>query len=124
MNTNIFKKLNLKPSFSSGVIEKTVFVSPCILLEIVKRPIVKHKNQGQTSIIKKLISDFNKQRKNKKNITLLVFRHGTMRIVSGSQSMSVFKKRGKMKLSDKKIMLRGMIKELEVFTDFAKGEIR
>jgi hypothetical protein len=171
MNTNIFKKINLKVSFSSGVAnDKTVFVPPCILLEATKRPKLRFKNQnlflkkylkktsrkdlkdmtnseyikyiteseknGETKeyikwwkdnqkkilYIKKLISDFNRI-KNKRKITLLVFEDGTMRIESGSQSTSVFKKRGKIKLSGKKIMLKEMIRKLELFVNFVKENI-
>lgn len=163
--------MNLGASFSSGVAnDKTVFVSPCILLEEVKRPKLRFKNQnlflknylkktggkglkdmtnseyikyiteseknGETKeyikwrknnqkkilVIKKLITDFNRI-KNKREITLLVFEDGTMRIESGRQSMSVFKKQGKIKLGGKKIMLKEMIKELESFVNFVKEKI-
>lgn len=45
MNTNIFKKLNLTVSFSSGLVDKTSFVPPCILLEAIKRPRLRFKSE-------------------------------------------------------------------------------
>src|SRR3989338_3701505 len=46
MNIKIFKKLCLKADFSDGLIDKTSFIPPLILLEEIKKPKLRFKNQN------------------------------------------------------------------------------
>lgn len=82
-------------------------------------------NEKKIDIVKKLIGDFNKiENKNSREITLLTFEDGKVRIQSGNQfSMSVFKRRGKMNLPSKKLMAEEMIKKLKSFTDFVESNL-
>lgn len=172
MNTKIFKEMNLKVSFSSGLVNKNDFVPPCILLETIKRPKLRFKNQknflkeflkkinkkifkdmtnteyckyldqsimhGETKeylkwrknnqkkilTIEKLIVDFNKNQSNqKREVTLVLFEDGSIRIETGSQSIPIFKQREKMQLGSKKLLMKEMTDELELFVNFIKQNI-
>jgi len=171
MDIKIFKKIGFKADFSSGLVDKTSFIPPLILLEERKKPKLRFKNQkvfwkkylkktgrkglkdmtnseyikyitesdknGETKeyikwrknnqkkriIIKKFIANFNKKEKNRK-ITLLAFEDGIMRIESGNQlDDSLFDRRQKKKLSTKKIMMKEMTEELELFVNFVENKI-
>ena len=59
MNTKIFKKLNLKTSFSRGLVDKTSFLAPLIVLEAIKRPKLRFNNQK--AFLKKYLKTIGKK---------------------------------------------------------------
>lgn len=166
-----FFSLNgFKTHISDGLVNKDVFLSPCIVLELKKKPKLRFKNQikffekylaqtkkkrikqlsnkqycelidlalkegesneyaewrkksvSKTIWVKKLLSEYNKTRKNldkKDRFSILEFEDGTIRLNFGNTTNeNLGKNTGKFPLSDKKKKLSQFLKEFGIFREY------